>query len=288
MLKTNLSDIFSDLNTESSVILPKSIKIKNINSVDTVANTTSSFMPQKEGYSDATSSFMPQKGGYSDATSSFMPQKGGYLNGTKNKDINQLISMLSATSDDNYTANSTDNTEQLKNKLFNIIQSGGRDNPFQDWDKGVSIPTNNIVVPANPEYKDDFSFSIDIKNHFLVPILNIINDTEYKKWYIIFLYNTFITYPLIQQIQFMKAINMYLYYYKDYNELSPEELLIQNILKKIVHTYYESIDDAIPHEFSTVFEPVLIPPNNNNTYPKLLTNNTNTVERYPSHNPSLL
>jgi len=75
MLKTNLSDIFSDLNSESSVILPKSIKIKNINSVDTVANTTSSFMPQKGAYSDATSSFMPQKGGYSDATSSFMPQK---------------------------------------------------------------------------------------------------------------------------------------------------------------------------------------------------------------------
>jgi len=29
-IKTNLSDIFSDLNSESSVILPKSIKIKNI------------------------------------------------------------------------------------------------------------------------------------------------------------------------------------------------------------------------------------------------------------------
>ena len=109
MLKNNLSDIFSDLNTESSVILPKSIKIKNIKGLDTISGATSSFMPQKEGYSDA--------------TSSFMPQKGGYLNGTKNKDINQLISMLSDTSYDNYTANSTD-TEQLKNKLFNIIQGG--------------------------------------------------------------------------------------------------------------------------------------------------------------------
>jgi len=107
MSKTNLSDIFSDLNTESSVILPKYIKIKNIKDLDTISDATSSFMPQKEGYSDA--------------TSSFMPQKGGYLNGTKNKDINQLISMLSDTSYDNYTANSTDNTEQLKNKLFNII-----------------------------------------------------------------------------------------------------------------------------------------------------------------------
>jgi hypothetical protein len=133
MIKNNLSNIFTDLNSESSVILPKSIKIKNINSVDTIANTTSSFMPQDGGYSDATSSFMPQKGGYLDVTSSFMPQKGGYLNGTKNNDIKQLISMLSATSDDNYTANytanSTDNTEQLKDKLFNILQSGGAPPP---------------------------------------------------------------------------------------------------------------------------------------------------------------
>ena len=150
MLKTNLSDIFSDLNSESSVILPKSIKIKNINSVDTVANTTSSFMPQKEGYSDATSSFMPQKGGYSDATSSFMPQKGGYLNGTKNKDINQLISMLSATSDDNYTANSTDNTEQLKNKLFNIIQSGGVVNI-----EHVNMIIDNMVIAYNKHNKTE-------------------------------------------------------------------------------------------------------------------------------------
>jgi len=111
-IKTNLSDIFSDLNSESSVILPKSIKIKNIKhlkNLDTISNTTSSFMPQKGGYSDATSSFMPQKGG------NFIDS---------NKDINQLLSMLSATSDDNYTTNSTD-TEQLKNKLFNILQDGG-------------------------------------------------------------------------------------------------------------------------------------------------------------------
>ena len=124
MDKYNLSDIFSDLNSESSVIMPKSIKIKNIKDLDTISNNTSSFMPQKGAYTDATSSFMPQKGGYSNNTSSFMPQKGGYLNGTKNKDINQLISMLSDTSYDNYTTNSTD-TEQLKKKLLNIVQDGG-------------------------------------------------------------------------------------------------------------------------------------------------------------------
>ena len=252
MLKTNLSDIFSDLNTESSVILPKSIKIKNIKGLDTI----------------------------SDATSSFMPQKGGYLNGTKNKDINQLISMLSATSDDNYTANSTD-TEQLKNKLFNIIQSGGRSDPFQDWDKGESIPTIEIEIPTSysrPVWRDDLSFSEEILKHLLVPILNIINDTENKKWYIIFLYNTFITYPSIQQIQFMKAINMYLYYYNDYDELKSTLLYIQNILKKMVRVSYVNI----PPEFSTVFDPVPRPLVNY-TYPKFLINNT--VDGYLSHNP---
>jgi len=83
------------------------LKIKN---VDIISNTTSSLMPQK--------------GGYLDITSSFIPQKGGYLNNNKNEDINHLISMLSATSESNYTTNST-NTEEIKNKLLNILQDGG-------------------------------------------------------------------------------------------------------------------------------------------------------------------
>ena len=95
----------NNLNKYNSVILSKSLK-----NVDTISNTTSSLMPQK--------------GGYLDATSSFMPQKGGYLNNNKNKDINQLMSMLSATSESNYTTNST-NTEEIKNKLLNILQDGG-------------------------------------------------------------------------------------------------------------------------------------------------------------------
>ena len=99
MVKNNLNKMFSDLNSESSIILPNSIKIKDINSVDTISN----------------------------ATSSFMPQKGGLLDGNKNRDIKQLITMLSPTSENNYTTNSTDNTEQLKNKLFNILQGGGKE-----------------------------------------------------------------------------------------------------------------------------------------------------------------
>ena len=97
MNKYNLSGIFSDLNSESSVILPKSIKIKSIKNLDTI----------------------------SDATSSFIPQKGGYLNNNKNRNINKLLSMLSATSESYYTANSTDNAKQLKNKLLNKVQVGG-------------------------------------------------------------------------------------------------------------------------------------------------------------------
>ena len=155
MDKYNLSDIFNDLNSESSVILPKSIKIKNIKDIDTISNTTSSFMPQKGGNSDATSSFMPQKGGYSDATSSFIPQKGGYLNGTKNKDINQLISMLSDTSYDNYTTNSTD-TEQLKKKLLNIVQDGGSEKGlFEGLFEGLSEWVTNIGKPPQVILSDE-------------------------------------------------------------------------------------------------------------------------------------
>ena len=158
MSKTNLSDIFSDLNTESSVILPKSIKIKNIKNLDIISDATSSFMPQKGGYSDATSSFMPQKGGYSDATSSFMLQKRGYLNGTKNKDINQLISMLSATSDDNYTANSI--TEQdggwWLTDLFKTKTQLEYDTAEREYNK-VAAEFNEIrkdYLPSTPKYKE--------------------------------------------------------------------------------------------------------------------------------------
>jgi hypothetical protein len=144
MNKNNLSDIFRDLNSESSVILPKSIKIKNIKNLNTI--------------SDTTSSFMPQEGGYSDATSSFIPQKGGYLN--NNKDITQLLSMLSATSDNNYTTNSTD-TEQLKNKLFNILQTGSGIT-LEDISHNIKnfftefIQDNNETLQKNDLLFDDF------------------------------------------------------------------------------------------------------------------------------------
>ena len=48
LVNNSINDIFSDLNSESSVILPKSIKIKNIKNIKNL-----------EINSDATSSFMP-------------------------------------------------------------------------------------------------------------------------------------------------------------------------------------------------------------------------------------
>ena len=159
-VKNSINDIFSDLNSESSVILPKSIKIKNIKNIKNL-----------EINSDTTSSFMPQKGGYFDSTSSFMPQKGGYLNANKNTvgDVNQLLSMLSDTSYDNYTTNSTD-TEQLKNKLFNILQDGGSPTDSEQYTGGILTNLFNIFRKKNTvkaqksttySLKDDTTLTLD-------------------------------------------------------------------------------------------------------------------------------
>ena len=99
------------------------------------SSNTSMFMAQKGGSfnttnGEMTSSFMPQNGGYLSATSSnttrFMPQKGGSINKNNNNEVNQLISMLTSDSDDknNFTANSTA-TEELENRLRNMLQDGG-------------------------------------------------------------------------------------------------------------------------------------------------------------------
>ena len=69
-----------------------------------------------------------------------MPQKGGHYtssNKKNNKDIKQLISMLSPTSESNYTANNND-TEQLRDNLFNILQDGG------------SPPSSRVGPPIDP------------------------------------------------------------------------------------------------------------------------------------------
>ena len=112
---------------------------QNGGSLGTNGEMTSSFMPQNGGYLSATSSntsmFMAQNGGSfgtnGEMTSSFMPQKGGSFSATSdnknnNNDVNQLISMLTSDSNDKniFTANSTA-TEELENRLRNMLQDGG-------------------------------------------------------------------------------------------------------------------------------------------------------------------
>ena len=266
MSKTNLSDIFSDLNTESSVILQKSIKIKNIKNLDIISDATSSFMPQKGGYSDATSSFMPQKGGYSDATSSFMPQKRGYLNGTKNKDINQLISMLSATSDDNYTANSTD-TEQLKNKLFNIIQSGGTNYyyTFQDYISSIIHDSNyeiNNKVAYLIQYKSLSNGERELLKEYVLRQADKIDKITLGRimWYGLDFTNEHVRPRFITEI-FTPEVDLFVKYLKDvydnnfkidnlieykqsYNKLSPDS-------KNVLNEYYKAYKPPIKNPWTT-------------------------------------
>jgi hypothetical protein len=142
------------------------LKIKN---VDTISNTMSSLMQQK--------------GGYLDITSSFIPQKGGYLNNNKNEDINHLISMLSATSDSNYTTNST-NTEEIKNKLSNILQDGGGK---KDYDELIDTFTkfNTIAILSNVKKDEDMEnilYITDEKNNeYCDKIIKILNSSKLEK-----------------------------------------------------------------------------------------------------------
>ncbi len=285
----NLSDIFSDLNTESSVILPKSIKIKNIKHLDTISNTTSSFIPQKGG---------------------------NFVN--SNKDINQLLSMLSTTSESYYTANSTD-TEQLKNKLFNILQEGGSRSPpskssIMNYD---FVPVFHVApvaqssshrpfasniysyssthhdpiyfdVPNPPSIKQRDSLKFDIKTWEYPKIIisdayqeedvikydfkdtspentkellqfindalfNIIIETENKDWIIFSLYTIYKSLKTIPKIHFMRVIIGYLYYKLDTKGLTLDTLEnIQNIFKKMIYQFYNSLND-LPQIYTKIF-----------------------------------
>ena len=134
------------------------LKIKN---VDTISNTTSSLMPLK--------------GGYLYATSSFMQQKGGYLNNNKNKDINQY-QCDSATSESNYTTNST-NTEEIKNKLLNILQDGGGKH-YNDLIETFNIYNTSIISLELTDFKSiEFIQNMKDKNGniYIDKIITILN-----------------------------------------------------------------------------------------------------------------
>jgi hypothetical protein len=169
-----LSEIFKDLNSESSVSLPNAINIvdapknshnnmyqtggdttsefnssfihENASNLSATSNT-SMFIPQKEGsYDDnATSSFIPQKGGsYDDnATSSFIPQKGGSF------DDNSSSSLI-LQKGGSFNNNSTSSVLPSKRKLFNtnstssvLLQKGGNNNDVNHLISMLTTDSNN-------------------------------------------------------------------------------------------------------------------------------------------------
>ena len=126
--KNNLSDIFKDLTSSDSL---------------------SGFMSQQGGAtglisSESLSGFMSQKNASftttSDSGSVFMPQKGGssklsQVNKNTDEQVNQLISMLTSESEDTkkFNTNST-STEELENKLRNMLQNGGEKHKSLQFD----------------------------------------------------------------------------------------------------------------------------------------------------------
>ena len=236
------------------------LKIKN---VDTISNTTSSLMPLK--------------GGYLDATSSFMQQKGGYLNNNKNKDINQY-QCDSATSESNYTTNST-NTELIKNKLLNILQDGGGKEDYDDLIKTLENFETKIISSKLMDYYEPFKVIIDMNENgieYLEKIRSILNEGLDKTEIINFLGllnkkiasdfgNSLTKYPLLIFI-YHRIISNISNLKKDNLEESTHNIRILlynkiNKIKKIYDNYLtkslEQIDDLkktmIQNEFVSLY-----------------------------------
>ena len=171
-----ISEIFKDLNSESSVNLPNSINIVNItknshnNMYQTGGDTTSEFnssfiqenasnlsatsntsmfIPQKGGSFDdnATSSFVPQKGGSFDdnATSSFVPQKGGSFDDNSSSSLKLQLQKGGSLNN-----NSTSSVLPPKKDFFNnnstssiLPQKGGNNNDINQLISMLTSESNN-------------------------------------------------------------------------------------------------------------------------------------------------
>jgi hypothetical protein len=137
---------------------------------------------------------MPQKGGsrgISSDTSSFMHQKGGsssvYSNNKSNNDINQLISMLTSESEDTkkFNTNST-STEELENKLRNMLQEGGNGKQSSVSFKTPLTNFNSLKnnLKNQSKYNKEYNITNDESTEELKKQLNnILSETtsEYKK-----------------------------------------------------------------------------------------------------------
>lgn len=168
--KNMLSNIFNEFKSETSDFLFEPIKIININSY----NTTSSIIQQKGGFFNLTSSSN---------------------NEVSNDEINKLINMLQ--SDSNNSSESIA-TEELRNKLTNILQDGGgkkKKKSYQSnninkhcvyYNKTDDLPHYEINLNQNKRYIYDSSFKGNGNTHLgqrklMLSEMQLLN--EYYKLY---------------------------------------------------------------------------------------------------------
>ena len=155
-----ISEIFKDLNSESSVNLPNSINIVNItknshNNMyqtggDTTSEFNSSFIQENASNLSATSNtsmFIPQKGGSFDdnATSSFVPQKGGSFDDNSSSSLKLQLQKGGSLNN-----NSTSSVLPPKKDFFNnnstssiLPQKGGNNNDINQLISMLTSESNN-------------------------------------------------------------------------------------------------------------------------------------------------
>ena len=177
-----------------------------------------------------------------------MPQKGGYLNNNKNKDINQLMSMLSATSESNYTTNST-NTEEIKNKLLNILQDGGGWKEDYEEFEDTFRRFNEYVISLNVKSLENWKIIKD--SGFEDEIISILNNLPLREKKD-FLQNEIGMFLLSNQKILMNHPILLLIYNnimsKIIDKSNPE---LNKIIQEITKELYEQISKIISHYLKT-------------------------------------
>jgi len=184
----------------------------------------------------------------SNTTSSLMPQKGGYLNNNKNEDINHLISMLSATSESNYTTNST-NTEEIKNKLLNILQDGGGREEYNELVDTFRLFIEYVILCDVKSFEHWERFIDGKYQAKIISILNNLNQED-KKIFLNELYSTYLTqeYILIDHPILLLIYNIIMSQIIDKSDL-------KETIQKINDELYNKISKIIIHYLTTLPKP---------------------------------
>ena len=177
--KNTLSDIFSEFESETSDFLFEPIKIININS-----------------YNNTTSSIIPQKGGFLSLTSS------------SNNKVKKLINMLKYDSNNYNNYSDSIDTEEIRNKLINILQDGGgkkKKKSYQSnnqnkinkhcvyYNKTDDLPHYEINLNQNKRYIYDSSFKGNGNTHLGQRKLMLSEMQLLNEYYKLFPTNSIIT-----------------------------------------------------------------------------------------------